>query len=73
VVNNFNINKLEESDFGAIIRDCKYFFLSFFTNFNVEFTSRQVNEVVHNLVPVASSLVSLHIFIDILTLHVFRI
>jgi len=42
---------LDEFNFGAIIRDCKYFFSSFFTNFN--------------LARVAMSLVSLHIFIDI--------
>lgn len=67
VVDSLNSNKLDESAFCAITEDCKYFFSPFFTNSNVEFIRRQVNEVVHNLVRVAMSLVSLHIFTDIPT------
>lgn len=67
VVDSFNSNKLDESDFCAITEDCKYFFSPFFTNSTIKFIKRQVNEVVHNLVRVAMSLVSLHIFTDIPT------
>jgi hypothetical protein len=66
VVDNFN-NRINESVFGDIIRDCKHVFNSYFTNSHVEFIRRQANGVAHNLAKVAPSLASFCIHTDIPT------
>ncbi|PNX97123.1 cytochrome p450 [Trifolium pratense] len=48
VVDNFNNNRINESVFGDIIKDCLQVFYSYFKNSHVEVIRRQTNEVAHN-------------------------
>jgi len=66
VVDNFNSDKNDESDFGAIIRNC-YFLFFFFINLHVEFIYRQANRVAHSIFRVTIFLTSIQLHIDILT------
>jgi len=64
VVDSFHSNRKDEYDFGAIIRECRNSFSSFFTNSQVEFIRRQANEVTHSLARAAPLLPSFHLFTE---------
>ncbi|XP_058733805.1 uncharacterized protein LOC131605473 [Vicia villosa] len=67
VVDNVYSVKPNDSDFGAIIDDCKRLITLFFRNSHVKFVRRQVNEVAHALARVTPFLASFHNFTDIPT------
>ncbi|XP_058747206.1 uncharacterized protein LOC131620218 [Vicia villosa] len=67
VVDDVNSVKPNDSDFGAIVDDCKRLITLFFRNSHVKFVRRQANEVPHALARVAPSLASFHNFTDIPT------
>ena len=50
VVDNFNSSIHDNTEFGAIINDCRSLFRQLYENFSVEFVRRQANEVAHESV-----------------------
>lgn len=62
VVDSFHSTRNDVSDLGAIIRECRTTFSSFFTNSRVEFIRRQANEVAHRLARAATFYASIHYF-----------
>ncbi|MCH93742.1 replication protein A 70 kDa dna-binding subunit, partial [Trifolium medium] len=65
VVDKLHGKKVDISELGDIVSNCKQIFNSYFTNSRVEFIKRQANEAAHALANVAPSLPSFHISIDI--------
>ncbi|XP_058776565.1 uncharacterized protein LOC131650878 [Vicia villosa] len=59
--------KPNDSDFGAIVDDCRRLITLSLRNSHVKFVRRQANEVAHALTRVAPSLASFHNFTDIPT------
>ena len=62
VVDSFYSTRNDVSDLGAIIRECRTTFSSFFTNSRVEFIRRQANEVAHRLARAATFYASIQDF-----------
>jgi len=50
---------------GAIIDECKKCYNSFFENYKIEFSHRQVNKVVDALAREVTFLTNYHLFIDV--------
>jgi len=62
VVDSFHSTRNDVFDLGAIIRECRNTFSSFFTNSRVEFIRRQANEVAHRLARAVIFYASIHYF-----------
>ncbi|GAU39501.1 hypothetical protein TSUD_68650 [Trifolium subterraneum] len=67
VVDGLNSKRNINSDFGAILSDCRSLLATNLVNSNVKFIRRQANEVAHSLARVATSSASFQNFIDIPT------
>ncbi|GAU31707.1 hypothetical protein TSUD_215080 [Trifolium subterraneum] len=67
VVDGLNSKRNINSDFGAILSDCRSLLATNLVNSNVKFIRRQANEVAHSLAWVATSSASFQNFIDIPT------
>lgn len=50
VVDAFNGASNDDTNFGSIIIHCRQLFINYFHNSKVEFSRRQINRVVHQLV-----------------------
>jgi len=67
VVERFNSNLMESSELGSIIQACRQLFGCNCRNSHVKFNRRQANGVAHELVRVASSYASSHVYDDVLS------
>jgi len=65
VMDSFHSTRNDVSNLGAIIREFRNTFSSFFTNLRVEFIRRQANEVAHKLARTATSYASIHYFTEL--------
>jgi hypothetical protein len=65
VLDSFNSNKVDVTEFGKIIPHRKRLFSSFYPNSNIKFVMRQVNKIAHNLTKTATCVASSKILIEI--------
>lgn len=66
VVDKFHSNQADNTICGAIIRDCKELFSSYFINSVIEYTRKKANVVAHTLARVATNMANPQDFDDIL-------